>query len=503
MALSKISYAGKDRPDKAMAVNGIRLEDLVDGYRTIEVTGREPRTETIDTVKIATNDGEYFLRKRMDARTIEVSYALAALTPEDFAQRYNMLNAALNFEQAQLVFADEPGKYFVGTFKSITKTHVSRVAATGKITIICTDPFKYSLSERTVEFVDGAAEIYYGGTKEAYPILEAEMSSTNGFISFSKDEHTMLFGDDTDPGDEEAPAEPDPDALIEYTFTEIPSTSEWSQNTGYLTIGNNPTVPGGTLAISGDPVGLYGATFGSTSNRWHGPTITRAISKEGGKVDCSLTCHIGVEVTANKQCGRMQILLSSGQRNVAALSFYKNGTGSKNGAYTIYVNGSAKKEIAYSMAAGNKVSGSGGGTVSITKQGGTITFNVAGTITQISDSALESVGVTEFTITFTSMGSSTMLNRCRLYSVRFTSPDEGGGGQVVIEHAFHSGVALVADCGSAETTLNNSPNYTIGTVENPWEAFSLKPGMNRIELEYSDWATTAPTARIRYREVWI
>lgn len=500
MALSKISYAGKDRPDKAMAVNGIRLEDLVDGYRTIEVTGREPRTETIDTVKIATNDGEYFLRKRMDARTIEVSYALAALTPEDFAQRYNMLNAALNFEQAQLVFADEPGKYFVGTFKGITKTHVSRVAATGKITIICTDPFKYSLSERMVEFVDGVAELYYGGTKEAYPVLEAEMGSTNGFISFTKDAHTLLYGDDTDPGDEDAPAEPDPDALVEYSFTEMPSGTHWTQNDGVLPYVVSETAIGGTLAISGGEA-LYGATFGSNNGKWHGPTLSYHL--EGQKTECELSFHHLVEATANSQCGMMQISLTSASGNVAAVSFWKNGTGSKDGGYDLYVNGSRKKSISYSMAAGNKISGTGGGHSSISKKGSVITFTVAGNVYQYTDTALENVAVTYFTFYFANWKTNTMLNKNRLYSFRFTSPDEGGGTPVVIEHAFHSGDALVADCGSAETTLNNSPNYTIGTVENPWESFSLKPGPNRIELEYSDWATTAPTARIRYREVWI
>lgn len=490
------------RYSQKMRVNGTYLEDLIPGYQTLEVKGREDVDMDISSMKVTRVDGERFQYKRKKARTLQVKYMIRGMGPDDFEQKYDRLKAAMKVSEAQLIFDDDPGRYWLGTPEKVSADFPGQSVSTGTIEITCHDPNKYALVEKTVSFVDGEAEIYYSGTEETYPSFKASVPATNGFVSFTMNGSTLLFGDDTDPGDEDAPVEPDPDALIEYTFTEIPSTSEWSQNTGYLTIGNNPTVPGGTLAISGDPVGLYGATFGSTSNRWHGPTITRAISKEGGKVDCSLTCHIGVEVTANKQCGRMQILLSSGQRNVAALSFYKNGTGSKNGAYTIYVNGSAKKEIAYSMAAGNKVSGSGGGTVSITKQGGTITFNVSGTVTQINDSALENVGVTEFTITFTSMGSSAMLNRCRLYSLRFTSPDEGGGEHVIIEHAFHAGDVLEVDCSAADTRLNNITNHALGNVRNPWENMKLTPGLNVIAMDSSEWADSDPTATITYREVF-
>ena len=499
MALTHISYAGQAVPDKAMAVNGIRLEDLVDGYRTIEVSGREPRKETVDTIKIATNDGEHFLRRRMDTRVIEVSYALAALTPEDFAQRYNMLNAALNFEQAQLVFADEPGKYFVGTFQSITKTHVSRVAATGKISIFCSDPFKYSLGERSVDFVNGVAELYYGGTKEAYPVLEATMRSTNGFVSFTKDADTLLFGDDTDPGDEESPAEPDPDALIEQTFdTTVPSGSPWAINEEFT--GSDSHLVGGTLGISAAPAGLYPTAFSTNNKKWHGPTIVRHLT--GSKTECTLSFSHCFEVTANAQCGAFRAGLASATGEVAAISYYKTGTGTKNGEYALVIGGAVKKTVSCSYNAGNAISGTGGGVSSIAKVGSTFTFTVSGNVYQFTDESLENVAVTRICFYFAQWNATTAANKNRLFSFRFTSPDEGGG-QVVIEHAFHTGDALVADCGSAETTVGNSPNYTIGNIENPWEAFALKPGLNRIVLDYSDWATTAPTAKIRYREVYI
>lgn len=486
------------RYPQTMTINGTSIESIITGYTTLEVTGREPFDREITTAVIKTRDGEQYMRRRLTRRTLTVRFVLEADTPEQNMALYEWLNRLLNFEEAKIGFADEPDKYYIGTAAKAVMDYINASVSTGTITIICSDPFKYSLSEKTVEFVDGAAEIFYGGTKEAYPVLEAEMTSTNGFISFTKDSHTLLFGDDTDPGDEEAPVEPDPDALVEYSFTEMPSGTNWVQNDGVLPYVVSEATIAGTLAIR-DSEALYGATFGSGS-KWHGPTLSYHL--EGSKTECELSFHHIVEVTANAQQGIQQISLTSASGNVAAISFWKNGSGSKDGGYDLYVNGSRKKSISYSMAAGNKISGTGGGHSSIKKQGSVITFTVAGNVYQFTDSSLENVEVTYFTFYFGCWKTATMLNKNRLYSFRFTSPDEGGG-QVVIEHAFHTGDSFAADCGSAETTLGNSPNYTLGTVENPWESFSLKPGMNRIELEYSDWATTAPTARIRYREVWI
>lgn len=488
------------RYPQTMTINGTSIESIITGYTTLEVTGREPFDREITTAVIKTRDGEQYMRRRLTRRTLTVRFVLEADTPEQNMALYEWLNRLLNFEEAKIGFADEPDKYYIGTAAKAVMDYINASVSTGTITIICSDPFKYSLSEKTVEFVDGAAEIFYGGTKEAYPVLEAEMRSTNGFISFTKDSHTLLFGDDTDPGGE-SPAEPDPDALVEYTFdTAVPSGTNWVQNDGVLPYVASPTAIGGAVAVGGDPVGLYGSTFGTNNNKWHGPTLSYHLT--GQKTECELSFYHIAEATANAQCGMLQVSLTSASGNVAAISFWKNGTGSKSGGYDMYVNGSRKKSISYSMAAGNNISGTAGGHSSIAKKGSVITFNVAGNIYQYTDSSLEDVAVTYFTFYFAKWNSATFLNKNRLFSFRFTSPDEGGGG-TVIEHAFHTGDAFAADCGSAETTLGNSPNYTLGTVENPWEAFSLKPGMNRVELEYSDWATTAPTARIRYREVWI
>ena len=487
------------RYSQKMKVNGTYLEDLIPGYQTLEVKGREDVDMDISSMKVTRVDGERFQYKRKKARTLQVKYMIRGMGPDDFEQKYDRLKAAMKVSEAQLIFDDDPGRYWLGTPEKVSADFPGQSVSTGTIEITCHDPNKYALVEKTVSFVDGEAEIYYSGTEETYPSFKASIPATNGFVSFTMNGSTLLFGDDTDPGDEDAPVEPDPDALVEYSFTEMPSGTNWVQNDGVLPYVVSEAAIGGTLAIR-DGESLYGATFGTNNGKWHGPTLSYHL--EGSKTECELSFHHVVEVTANAQQGIQQISLTSASGNVAAISFWKNGSGSKDGGYDLYVNGSRKKSISYSMAAGNKISGTAGGHSSISKKGSVITFTVAGNVYQYTDTALENVAVTYFTFYFGSWKTATMLNKNRVYGFRFTSPDEGGGTPVVIEHAFHAGDVLEVDCSAADTRLNNITNHALGNVRNPWENMKLTPGLNIVAMDSSEWADSDPTATITYREVF-
>lgn len=486
------------RYSQKMKVNGTYLEDLIPGYQTLEVTGREDVDMDISSMKISRVDGERYQHKRKKARTLKVKYMIRGMGPDDFASKYDRLKAAMKVSEAQLVFDDDPGKYWVGTPAAVNADFPGQSVSTGTIEITCHDPNKYGLVEKTVDFVNGTAEIYYSGTEEAYPNFHAEVPSKNGFVSFTKGEDTLLFGDDTDPGDDESPAAPDPDALIEQTFdTSVPSGTNWAVNEEFT--GSDSHLVGGTLGISAAPAGLYPTAFSTNNKKWHGPTIVRHLS--GSKTECTLNFSHCFEVTANAQCGAFRAALASATGEVAAISYYKTGTGTKNGEYALVIGGAVKKAVSCSYNAGNTISGTGGGVSSIAKVGSTFTFTVSGNVYQFTDESLEDVAVTRICFYFAQWNATTAANKNRLFSFRFTSPDEGGGG-TVIEHAFHAGDVLDVDCSSADTKLNNVTNHALGNVRNPWESMKLSPGLNIITLDASDWATSDPTARVTYREVF-
>lgn len=163
-------------PSEALKLNGEYIENLIDGYRTLNVSGREALSPELDYFETGVRDGSKIKSKRYPARTIVVKYQLIARTPEDFREAYNKLASILDVQDAELIFNDEQDKYFTGTPSYIAGVEPGRNAVVGEIEFLCADPFKYSVVEyeATPDLEDGSILIDYSGTYKSFPKLQAE-----------------------------------------------------------------------------------------------------------------------------------------------------------------------------------------------------------------------------------------------------------------------------------------------------------------------------------------
>lgn len=168
--------AGVLLPAEAMQINGEYIENLIDGYRTLSVEGREALSPELSTYETGIRDGAGLLSKRYPARTIIIKYQLICKTSEEFREAYNKLGGILNVENAELIFNDEQDKFFTGTPSAIGSVEPGRNAVIGEFEILCTDPFKYSVVEyeATPNLDDNSVLLDYNGTYKAFPILEAD-----------------------------------------------------------------------------------------------------------------------------------------------------------------------------------------------------------------------------------------------------------------------------------------------------------------------------------------
>ena len=474
-----------------MRINGTYLEDTVPGYHTLEVTGRDSIEMDIDSVSFARVDGERYQGKRATVRTLTVRFVIEGYGPADFASKLAKLKTALKVTEAQLIFDDEPNMYWIGTPSKLDPEQIGPSACKGEIEITCSDPYKYGLVERAVDFVDGTAEIYYGGTEETRPKIHAVFPEDTGFISFTKDGKTLMFGDETDDGS----IPTDPDANVDYVSARdgAPTAGErWSYNDGILPYVNNPTLATGTMAVTATARNLYANSFGTNNNSWHGPCLTYHL--EGSKSECEFSAYFSLGARTNNQCGLVQFSMASDSANVAAVSIFKGSKGSLNGGYDLYVKGTRKKNISVSVAEGNKATTNGACTIK--KKGSTITFSIGGNQYQFTDASLADVKVTRLTIFFARKAAETQLSINHVTGFRFTSPDEA-----MTVRTFWSGDMIDVDCESAEVQVNDVPAYQIGRLRNPWDSFKLTPGKNVITMDRSDWAAM-PSAHVTYREVY-
>ena len=138
-------------PAEALSINGEFIEELIPGYRTLNVQGREALSPEVVSFTTGAMDGSRLKSKRYPERILTVTYQLVAESNEAFREAYNKLGAILNVEEAELIFNDENDKFFVGTPCTIDAVPPGKNAVVGKFEILCTDPFKYSVNEYDAE----------------------------------------------------------------------------------------------------------------------------------------------------------------------------------------------------------------------------------------------------------------------------------------------------------------------------------------------------------------
>lgn len=170
-------------PSEALQINGEYIENLIPGYRTLYVKGREALSPSIDAIEVGSKDGAFVKNRRFQPRTITVGYQLIAESNEAFRNAYNALGRILNKEESILIFNDEKDKFFRGTLDTMGEVDPGRNSVTGEFDLICLDPFKYSVVE--YEAVSTPEEnsilIDYEGSYKAHPTLEAYFYNESEF----------------------------------------------------------------------------------------------------------------------------------------------------------------------------------------------------------------------------------------------------------------------------------------------------------------------------------
>lgn len=143
-----------DLPAEALSINGTYIENEIDGYRTLTVSGRETMAQEVKEAEVGKHDGAIFRYRRYPTRDIVVTYQILVDSDTAYREALIKLNSMLNFEEGQLIFNDEPDNYFIGTPTEVETPEPGLNTVTGEFTLHCEDPFKYSVDETVVDKSD-------------------------------------------------------------------------------------------------------------------------------------------------------------------------------------------------------------------------------------------------------------------------------------------------------------------------------------------------------------
>ena len=502
-------------PAEAMALNGSYIENLVTGYRTLYVKGREMLSPSIDTFEVGIRDGGFAKNRKYPARVITIGYQLISASDSAFRDAYNKLNEVLNVENAQLIFADETDKFFIGTPSAMGEVEPGTNAVTGEYEIICLDPFKYSVTEYTVTPTEDSGATFvvdYDGTYPSYPVLETEFYQSStvdddngecGFVAFANDRGKALqFGHIDEPDQIAYEVQELVDSTVETwtaskTLVNEPfnALTNWSVNDGFVSSSLSVitgSAKSGLLSPASTNTCAMVNSYGSTGNaQWHGPSIMRTVGSDGGTPAVSgavdfrfhamfRMCANKDADTAKKEKGCFQLfLLDSTGAFVTGVSIWKNAGGTK-GTVRIYVKGGQADtnvvktweniDFTYYNARwgwkNSTVNPTPPCNIDITKNGKKFTYDIGGLTFSFTSATLASKVTRKVSMFFGQWGDTPAISYMGVYSCKFISDSvtktkttetwQELTAYLEVENTFTTNDLLVCDCADGTIRLKNS-----------------------------------------------
>lgn len=126
----------------AMEFNGTIIENELEGYRTLKVSGRE--TISNELVIESVHEGDITLDSHLPSRSIQVTYEMKTETSELFQEQYKSLRKLLTTdEEVPIKFADEPYTTYFGRLSTMEAPRDDSNTVVSTFIIHCDSPYKF------------------------------------------------------------------------------------------------------------------------------------------------------------------------------------------------------------------------------------------------------------------------------------------------------------------------------------------------------------------------
>lgn len=500
-------------PAEAVKFNGVWLDEVVPGFRTLHVTGRDLLGADIEGYEVGDTMGEYFRRKKYRSRTIVVTFQLMAETDEAFREAFNLLNSYLWPKQAQIIFNDEPDKYFTASSAEVGEPEPGLNNVTGEISFFCADPRKYSLTKKAFiasTNADGIleADIVNAGTVPVPIDFAITNKVDNGYIGIAG-----------------------PDGAIQLGFPDETDGESYKQNEQLVSIDNifDASTDSGTnymypYFVNGGSMGIFEQlppnrylwlTAKPGANQYNGAMKTIAVpaDSQGAIGAKNFYCYMRswFQAANINQCGVQTIAFLDASNNVICGYMYaKTAFGNWNSRVEFWANGKKVKTINESAGTTNNsfaISGGNGGHTDIGKEGSKITFHWRGTYPSFIVPEVENSVCTKIQIGLYAWGDNSAwpLNKygmTRNYLQHFNFSKLYVDQWDDVPNRYAAGDVVEINGELATVTVNGllrTGDEVVGS-----QYFKAAPGTTPVLFSASDWAGSDPIDAVAtIREAWI
>lgn len=494
---------GTNLPTEAMSYNGVYLENEIDGYRTLSVTGRELMESEVTDQEIDGMDGSYYRYKTTPARTITVRYQLLARGSREFRDAFNKMNKLLSGGQVKVIFNDETDKYFIGTKTSNTQVDGGSNNVIGEIEIYCSDPRKYSTTEKEFTATDGVLNIVNEGTVPVSIDYDITAISETGYIGLVSENGIMQYGKI-----EELDGET-------YQRSELLATIDDFINCKDDTSGTDVMHPqyganGACTTYDWFNKKFIGfGTVGSKKGRANGGLRTLEIPADSNGIKGAKNFysyfHLVFWAGLMGQTGEMCInFLTADNKLICGCSWYKTDAIGNTGHYEIWANGKMLRQWGYTTSHLQYQNPWywNWGHCDIYKEGANIRFFYYGGYYNYYIPEIENMECTKIQIAFKQWGDRSgnkLMSRMGFDVINFTKHNVSKWSD--IPNRYPSSTKITIDGKSSRIYVNGMArpeDEVLGT-----QYFKAPVGTSEVKVTCSEWTKSQPIVKAKIREAWL
>lgn len=494
---------GSNLPSEAMNFNGKFLENEINGYRTLTVSGRELIGSEYKVKDVEGLDGTIWKEKYLKPRTITVKYQINASSNKEFRDAFNKMNLLLSGEQVKIYFNDETDKCFVGTKTSNDEVDGGTNYVIGEIEIYCSDPRKYSTTEKEFTDTDGVLNIVNEGTVPVSIDYEVQTTSETGYIGIVSTEGVMQYGK-IEELDSETYQQSEQLASINDFFNcpdDVNGTDVMHPQYG----ANGTCAQHTWFNTKFLGFGTVGAKKGNASGGLR--TLILPADSSGNKGAKNFYCYFHVLLWASLmgQTGEMCInFLTADNKLICGCNFYKTDTVGNSAHYEFWANGKPLKKWTYTSSHLNSQNPWywNWGHCDVLKEGGNIRFFYYGKYYNYYIPEIADMECAKIQVAFKQWGNRSgnqMLNMLGFNVINFFKNNVTKWRD--IPNRYPSGTKITIDGESSHVYVNGMSrpqDEVLGT-----KYFKAPVGETEVKLTCSSWTESKPTIKARIREAWL
>lgn len=152
-------------PSDNMSINGTPVNEIVDGYKQLTVSGRGLIGREVKTTSIAGRRGVWIEEISEPSRVLEIKYKLEAKTSEELREKFDKLNLFLRTTNSsnllEVTFKDEPNFTYFAIFNGADNFEENSKSIVSRFSLLVPDGYKKSRLKDSVGQIEltGAFEV--------------------------------------------------------------------------------------------------------------------------------------------------------------------------------------------------------------------------------------------------------------------------------------------------------------------------------------------------------